>query len=61
MCRIRRERETRGRTRKKKGKKKAEGNNRRDLEGWCWLEGGVEVGRRKSEGWMGADADDACF
>lgn len=60
MCRIRRERDQR-QDEKEERKKKAEGNNRRDLEGWCWLEGGVEVGRRKSEGWMGADADDACF
>lgn len=56
-----RERDQRQDEKEERKKKKAEGNNRRDLEGWCWLEGGVEVGRRKSEGWMGADADDACF
>lgn len=56
-----RERDQRQDEKEERKKKKAEGNNRRDLEGWCWLEGGVEDGRRKSEGWMGADADDACF
>lgn len=56
-----RERPEAGRERRKEKKKRLKEITEETWKGGVGWRVGEEVGRRKSEGWMGADADDACF